>query len=64
MHCYLYAECKTPGCKRRLLVGHSEWPNDEARSIEYADEGGSVGVLSVAAMIPLIRKEGVRVIVA
>jgi hypothetical protein len=38
MHCYLYVDCKTPGCKSRVLVGHSEWPSDDPRSIEYADE--------------------------
>lgn len=38
MHCYLFVECKTAGCKTVTYIAHKEWPTDDYAVIDYPDE--------------------------
>lgn len=44
-HYYLYADCKTPGCKGRLWLSHLEFPDVRLIIVDYPDEWFPVEVL-------------------
>jgi hypothetical protein len=38
MHCYLFVDCKTPGCNWRHYLKHVEWPTDDHGFIDIPDQ--------------------------